>query len=241
MRAASLLVVLVAVKAAIAWDKQLGGGNWIVFALIWQDVAFALVFALVDRWLRRPALGWSAYTVLAVYATINVPIARAISSPLTWPMLRAADTTLWDSIAHYATIANLSLTACLLVIASGLPWVIARLRPRRPWIYLLTAAGLVAIGKFNSSRVDTLGLGRNVVVALVTTAFPRVGSEPHKGEWRACPFEPSPVDDLTHLRGAATGSNVLLVVLESRRRNTCASTGRKKTRCLTSLVWLTAA
>jgi hypothetical protein len=215
MRAVSLLVVLVLAKIAVVWGRPIDGGGWLPLALVWQDVAFALGFALLDRWLRRPAIGWVLYAVIAVYATINVPIARAISSPLTWPMLRAADGTLWDSIAHYATFTNLLLMFGLLLVACGIPWLVAFFRVKRPWRLLLVAAGVVAFGPFAVSRVDVLGLERNVVVALITTAFPRVASQQHDGDWRACPFEPNAIDDLSHLRGAAAGSNVLLVVLES--------------------------
>src|ERR1700688_3051057 len=98
MRAAALLIVFILAKTMAIWRIPVDGGCWVPLALIWQDVAFALCFALLDRWLRRPVIGWSLYVLAAAYATINVPITRAISSPLTWPMLRAVDLTLSDSI-----------------------------------------------------------------------------------------------------------------------------------------------
>lgn len=203
-------------KSAVCWGRSIDGGWWAPLALVWQDVAFALGFGLLDRLVNRPRIGWSLYALIALYVTVNVPIARALSSPLTWPMLRATDPTLGDSIAHYATWTNLLLIGWLLVATAVLPLIVRRFWPRRPSWLILIGFAVVAVGPFAACRVDTAGLDRNVLVALVTTALPRVAAQRHDGnDWRRSPFEPSPVDDLRELKSAASGSNVLLVVLES--------------------------
>lgn len=215
MRATALLALFIFAKIAVIWGRDLEASLCTPLALVWQDVTFAICFGLIDWWLRRPAVGWSLYVLIALYATLNVPIARATSSPLTWPMFRAADLTLRDSIAHYATRNNVMLVACLLLAAVCLPLLTSRLVVRWRRLLTLLGAGIVAVGPVAASRVDTAGLDRNVVAALITTAFPRVAPHPHQGDWRTCRFEPAAVDDFSRLRGVARGSNVLLVVLES--------------------------
>jgi arylsulfatase A-like enzyme len=166
--------------------------------------------------LNRPKLGWFLYALTVVYATVNVPITRAISSPLTWPMLRATDSALWDSIVLYCTATNLALIAGLLLAAVLLPMLLRRFHASGALVPTLIALAVVAIGRFASTRVDSAGLDRNVMAALVATAFPRVAAQQHESrDWRASPFEEPAVDDLSDLRGAAAGSNVLFVVLES--------------------------
>ncbi|HWB11359.1 MAG TPA: sulfatase [Pirellulales bacterium] len=216
MRAAALLGVLILAKAAVVWGRPFSGGGWWPIALVWQDVAFALGCALLDRLFRRPKAGWPIYGGIAVYATLNVPVMRAISSPLTWPMLRATDSALWDSIVLYCTATNLLLVAALLLTAGFLPILLSRIRLPKPLVPTLVALAVVVVGPFAARFVDSAGLDRNVVAALVTTAFPRVAARPHDvGDWRTSRFEQPQVDELSDLRGAAAGSNVLFVVLES--------------------------
>ena len=165
-----------------------------------------------------------AETAPVSYVAINVPIARVLSSPLTWPMIGAARGALSDSIRHHATPANLTLM--LLTIASGivLPLLIRRLQAQKqialsiPALFL--AAPLVVLGPFATARVETIGLDRNAILALVTTALPRLSARnTHveiKEDWRASPFGAgSNGDDMSRWRGAAAGRNVVLIVLES--------------------------
>ncbi|HEX7780553.1 MAG TPA: hypothetical protein VF424_14995, partial [Vicinamibacterales bacterium] len=116
-RAAGLLVVLIVAKILSVVGRDPAGGIWLLPALFWQDVAVAALFWAIDRLLRRSRLMWIPYGVIVAYAAVNVPIARALSSPLTVPMWRAARGPLLDSIAIYLTPVNLALI--LTVIAVG--------------------------------------------------------------------------------------------------------------------------
>jgi phosphoglycerol transferase MdoB-like AlkP superfamily enzyme len=159
---------------------------------------------------------------------INVPIARVVSTPLTWPMIGAAGGALSDSIRHHATPANLALMS--LTIASGivLPLLIRRLQAQKRMaliippltLTLLLALPFVLLGPLATPRVETIGMDRNAILALVTTALPRLSSRiadvEIKEDWRASPFGAGPKgDDLSSWWGAAAGRNVVLIVLES--------------------------
>src|SRR6185437_6276043 len=62
-----------------------------------------------------------------------------------------------------------------------------------------------------SARVDTRGMDRNIIAALIAPSVPRAGVEP------CGPFLPEglPVEDLSRYSGAARGLNVVMVSLES--------------------------
>ena len=247
MRAASLLGVLVGAKALTLAGSNMPWSIWTPIAFLWQDLAFVLCFGTLDWLLVRPpgkgraeavdAMGvrrdggggasrralrsgamWALYALAVLYVAINIPIARAVSSPLTWPMLRAADGELADSVAHYATAQNLSMLACVLTLAAALPFVFRRV-PRR---VLITAAAmslpLIALGPFAIQNLDTRGRHRNVLFTLAATAFPRVRAEWTRADWRASPLPPASASSSPSLgdyRGAAKGQNVVLVILES--------------------------
>src|SRR5947207_5667975 len=90
-RAASLLLVFVLAKAAMLAGHHVPLSWWSPVAYLWQDAIVVLAFAAVEFSLAgRRRIVWAAYTGLVLYAAINVPIARALSTPLTRPMLRAA-------------------------------------------------------------------------------------------------------------------------------------------------------
>jgi arylsulfatase A-like enzyme len=80
---------------------------------------------------------------------------------------------------------------------------------------VLAAVGCVVLGPLASTRVPTLGLHRNPLVALVTTALPRVRALDLAGDWRLGPFGAPRREDLSGLRGVAAGRNVVVVHLES--------------------------
>src|SRR5205085_1860746 len=139
---------------------------------VWQDVLAVLLFAALDFTLRQLRVkawaAWSLYWTLALYAALNIPVGRALSTPLTWPMLRAARGPLTDSFLVYATWQNAFLIALTLAAAAILP----RLRDLQPRRAMLAAALLVvAVGPLASARVDTRGLDRNVLAPLVTGVF----------------------------------------------------------------------
>src|SRR5207248_4133552 len=114
MRAACLLGVFVVAKACTLAGRPVPLSVWTPVAYLWQDLLAVLVFGVADYLLRRPRLGWAAYAGVTLYAAVNVPVARALSTPLTWPLLRAARGPLWDSLAVYATGTNAALGALVI-------------------------------------------------------------------------------------------------------------------------------
>jgi phosphoglycerol transferase MdoB-like AlkP superfamily enzyme len=139
-------------------------------------------------------------------------------------MIGAARGALSDSIRHHATPANLALMS--LTIASGIviPLLIRRLQAQKQIALIISALSLslplAALGPFATPRIETIGLDRNVILALVTTALPRlsvrVADDEIKEDWRASPFGAgSNGGDLSRWRGAAAGRDVVLIVLES--------------------------
>lgn len=215
MRPASLLCVLVLAKLCALIGRDVPASEWAPVAYLWQDVLVVIAFAVLDLLARRRAwIGWALYAAVAVYAAANVPVARVLGTPLTRPMLRAADAPLADSIAHHATAANLALPALVLVAAAALPRLLRRTRPRHVLAGVAAAVPVVALGPFATTRVETLGAHRNAVVALVVSQFPRVGAggdadpSPDRGD-------PTPPAGLARYRGAAADRNVVLVLLES--------------------------
>jgi glucan phosphoethanolaminetransferase (alkaline phosphatase superfamily) len=215
LRALALLAVLVSAKAIMLAGHAIPLSAWSPFAYFWQDVCVALVFLAIDRALNRSALGWAGYAVVAAYVALNVPIARVLSTPLTWTMMRAARGPLAGAVQHYVTPANLLALAAPLVLATALPLLLRRRPVRiRRWA---VAAGVafVAAGMIAGARVSTLGLHRNAVGTLVATSLPRVTPVAAEADWRASPFPQPAGTDLTALRGALRGRNVVLVVLES--------------------------
>jgi hypothetical protein len=220
MRAAGLFAVFALGKVIVLWGRELPLSPWTPIAFLWQDLAFVLAFAAFERLSRRATLSWTAYAALVAYAALNVPLARAISSPLTWPMLRAAGSTLADSILHYLTWQNLAAVAAMAATAVAVPRALRSVNARAWRCIALAAVPLAALGPLATARVETLGLERNVVAALALTAFGRIAPlsgdiRGNAGEWRASPFGTERADDLSSLHGVAAGRNVLLVVLES--------------------------
>jgi len=224
--------VLIIAKLAMLAGRPIQLSVWAPLAYFWQDLLVALAFALLDSLLIKlrtsEVPGWILYGTAVAYVAINVPVARVLSSPLTWPMLGATRSALSDSIKHHATAANLSLM--FLVLASGvaLPLFLRQAPLRFRWQsrsapgitgVILAALILAALGPLATSRVDTVGMGRNAITSLATTALPRItarAADEAAADWRASPLgNNSPAEDLSHLRGAASGRNVILILLES--------------------------
>ncbi|HWP44223.1 MAG TPA: sulfatase [Blastocatellia bacterium] len=221
MRPLALLGVFIIAKLVILAGRPIQYSIWTPVAYFWQDVLVALVFWSLDVAIRRPWLGWALYGAAVFYTAVNVPIARVLSSPLTWPMIGAAGGALSDSIAHHATPANLASMSLVLAAGAALPISLRRARLQRsPTALIICALLFVAAGPIATSRVETIGLGRNAIVALARTALPRLaarspGSDTER-DWRASPFHTGAGShELDHLRGAASGRNVVLIVLES--------------------------
>jgi arylsulfatase A-like enzyme len=187
-------------------------------AYFWQDALVALLFAAVELSLRNSRVGRTLcialYWMLVIYAVINVPVGRAVATPLTWAMLRAARGPLADSMLTYVTWTNGALISIMMAAAAIFPrW----LRPARRASTVLVAFALLAIvvGPLATARADTLGLHRTAVVALFEV--PRSAAATHRNgaPWTRSPFPTSPAENLTQFRGAAKGRNVILVSLES--------------------------
>lgn len=207
--------MLVCAKVLTLVGHDIPVSAWTPVAYLWQDVFVVAFFLVVDRGLRRPALGWCLYAILVVYAAINVPIARVLSTPLTWPMLRAARGPLADAVLHYLTSTNLLALLAPVIVGAALPLLLSRrMCAVRPWA-LVSAVAIVVAGPFAVSRVDTHGLHRNAFGAMVATSLPRVEPAAGAADWRASPFNPPKGEDLSALRGSMSGRNVILVILES--------------------------
>jgi hypothetical protein len=220
LRAISLFGVLILAHLLILPGRHLPLSAWTPIALIWQDVLVALVFAALDVLLKRSRALWVLYGALVVYAAINVPVARVLSSPLTLPMLRAARGPLRDSIAYYFT--PLYLVEIALVLFAGVlfPLLLGRIRVRRTSLLALVGIVIVVAGPLALSKVETEGLQRNAVGALIPLRLPNFGSGAAGGDWRTSPFPAaaSASNDgspLPQYRGAAAGRNVVLILLES--------------------------
>jgi len=220
MRSASLLLVFVLAKAAMIWGYAAPVTGWWPLAYVWQDAMAALAFAAFDIALQKigaPAwIAWLVYSAAAIYAAINIPVGRVVSTPLTRPMLRAARGPLADSILLYATATNLLLILLVLAAAAGLPWLLQRL-PRQlgRWALACTIAAIL-LGPLASSRVDARGMDRNVITALIGNRLPRATPRSGPIDWRESPFQTrSAADDLSRFSGSARGLNVVMVSLES--------------------------
>jgi arylsulfatase A-like enzyme len=215
MRATCLLALLIIAKVLELAGRDVPLSVWTPLAFLWQDLLFVLAFAAVDGMVRRPKLGWCAYGLAAFYVALNVPIARALSTPLTWPLLRAARGPLTDSILYYVTAANVACFVGMSAAAVALPFLVRRIG-RRWWLATVAACVVLApFGPLAASRVETGGLHRNVFVALVQTALPRVAAVEQDADWRASPFGSPESDDLRRFRGLAAGRHVVVIHLES--------------------------
>ena len=212
---ASLLIVFSVAKLAMIAGREMPGSVWTPIALLWHDAALVLAFAGFERLFRqRRRTVRSLYATLVVYAAVNVPVSRDLSTPLTWPMIGAAGWPLADSIKGNATWASGALVAGIVALGVVVP---PALRPGAiPVRWTVTAvAALTTLGPFAAGRVDTRGLERSAWSAIVTTAFPYVVPRPATGQWRASRTSTRTEDTLSTLAGSAAGRNIVLVSLES--------------------------
>jgi hypothetical protein len=220
MKSVSLLTVLLLAKALVLVGRPMTWCWWLPVAYIWQDVLVVLLFAVLEAATRsRTWIGWTLYCLLLPYVALNVGIARVLSTPLTWMMLRATSGTLADSIRHYLTWANLLLMTVIVLAGIVIPMALRHLDTKR-WRrsvlgVLVIGVAIVVLGPYASSRVASFGLHRNAVVALAVTALPRVDAAEYVGQWRVSPFGSVEAADLLRYRGAAHGRNVVIIHLES--------------------------
>ena len=228
MKALSLLIVLIVAKVAMLAGRPIKFSAWMPVAYFWQDVLVAISFGFLERLSDRFRVGrvacWLIYAGLVVFIAINVPVARVLSSPLTWQMLGATRGALSDSIKHHATGGNLLLMLLVIAVGCSIPLFyrsVSLIQWRNRSLFQISAVVLAAILGFGppaTSRVDTVGMGRNAVTALATTVLPRINANTASvttADWRR-PIEQETRDQvLLRLRGAAAGRNIVLVLLES--------------------------
>src|SRR5262245_56773113 len=146
VRAASLIVVLVTAKALALAGRDLPDSWWTVPAYLWHDVAVGAAFWIVDAILRRPRWMWAPYAVISAYGALNVAVTRALSSPLTVPMWRAAGGPLMDSIVHYLTPVNVAAMVAVLAASVAAPSVLRRAPAGLRNPTALLALAILAIG-----------------------------------------------------------------------------------------------
>jgi hypothetical protein len=203
--------VFLLAKLAVVWGHAPVTG-WSLVAYSWQDVFVALAFAAVD--MALPRIGGWLYRVLSIYAAINIPVGRALATPLTWPMLRAARGPLADSMLVYATVTNTLLVLLVLGVAGVLPRLLRRVPLRLAgW----AAVPVVLLGPMASVRVDTHGMDRNVIGALIPSAGMSRGrpSDRPRGYPGTSARATGESEDLSRFAGIAKGRNVVMVSLES--------------------------
>lgn len=220
MKAACLVGVLVLAKVLVLAAVGQPWSPWAPLAYFWQDAAFVLGFAVVELMLQRlPWAAWGLYAMGVVYTAVNVPVACTLATPLTWPMLHAASGTLAESVAHHVTPVNILRVAVVFGAGAALPLALrrhwGRLSPRWRIVAPLLLLGLALPGPWAARQVQTLGLHRNAVVALVATALPRVTPADADADWAASPYGSPQAESLTRYRGRAAGRNVVIVHLES--------------------------
>ena len=217
MRALSLLGVLVLARTMTLPGHDLPLSAWAPFVFVWQDVLVALVFLAIDALLRRSVLGWLLYGAAVFYVAVNVPVARVLGTPMTWNMMRATRGPLEDSIRHHFTVSHVSSLFVVLVAGALLPLLLARqsVKPASP--VLAVALIVVTIGAQAGSRIDTRGLHRNAFGALFGASVVHPGrvTNDQASFGEDASTTPNSFEDLGHLRGAANGRNVVLIVLES--------------------------
>jgi hypothetical protein len=187
MSAGLLLVLLLAKAAMLGFPAATPLTAWSFEAYVWQDVLVALAFAAFQAGLKKigatPRIASAVYWPLVIYAAINIPVERELSTPLTWPMLRAARGPLADSMLIYVTATNTALVLTALAIAAGLPLLMRRVPRRWARMAAVCAIPVVLLGPIARSRVDTLGMDRNAITALIGTELPRVSANTRRGSF----------------------------------------------------------
>ena len=226
--AARLLLVLLAAKLLLLWGRPVPVSAWTPVALLWQDVLIVLLVYAFERSVKRIWPVMLVYTAIVLVIAANIPVMRVLSSPITTPMLRAARGAMSDSFRYHATAGNIAGFGAVLVLAGAL--LVGCFRRARTGsiggvagvgrsgrVGILVGCMLVLAGPFASRKVDLGGLDRNPLMALLRTSVPRVHAQAADDDWRASPKASAAAaeSDLSHLRGAAEGNNVLLIVLES--------------------------
>jgi arylsulfatase A-like enzyme len=209
--------VFVVAKLIVLAAQDIAWSPWTGAAFFWQDTLVAAVIGVVEALARRrPSVVRAAYAASVLYVAANVPLTLVLSTPLTWRMALAARGALSDSIEHHLTWANAFAFGVVVLAGIVLPWLLTvlRLSILGPFASCAGATFLV-LGPFASTRAETSGLHRNALVALVTSALPRVIASAHEQDWPVSPFDRASSQDFSHLQGTAAGRNAVVIALES--------------------------
>ena len=210
-------------------------GLFSIPVLLAEDLVVAGLWTVVDTLVSRTLRGrgewmqWLLYTIAAIYVASNVPVMRMFGTPLTFPILHAADAALADSLAVYVTIGNVVGVGTVLVTALLLPFLTARLhRPRffpTGLVFWSLAVAVVGLGFVARPWVMLRGLSRNALSAIIYTTLLQRDSHGAASAIEVPPLptlhhEPAEITsahrpDLSSLLGAAKDRDVLWVVLES--------------------------
>jgi phosphoglycerol transferase MdoB-like AlkP superfamily enzyme len=220
MKASALFGVLLVAKVVVLMGHDIDVSPWTPIAYIWQDCLVALTFAAIELAVRREWIVTALYSFAVAYTAANVAVARVLSSPLTLTMMKAAGSALSDSIRHHATATNLGVVMVVLVAGAILPrFMSSRPTPRGLGWCAAVFSVVIVLGPTATARVETIGLHRNAIMAMVASSWPRSSANAAavaRRDLRERPFEhESRVAGLEHLKGAARGRNVVLVLLES--------------------------
>jgi arylsulfatase A-like enzyme len=190
----SLFLVAMGARVSLAVLHALDNGwallatPWFLLTFLVEDVELAFAFAALAAGLDQ--IGRSApsqarrcdrvtlalFMALTFWIVLNIPVARFFSTPLTYSLLHATGSALEDSIAGYLSVSNVGLPILIWIGGRTFAFQIRPLlRPSRRWVYGSTAALIVVLAcyPFASRRVDTLGLHRNAVFALLETTLAR--------------------------------------------------------------------
>jgi len=201
MRTAGLLAVFVVAKAIMLAGHHILFTWWSPLAYLWQDAAVVLLFAAIEYCARSHyRIAWIAYATAALYVAANIPVARVLSTPLTWPMLNAAGGPLADSIRYYVTWQNALLFGAAVAVAALAPLALRRAPPAPVLAALVLCVGL---GPVAAAHVDTRGFDRNAWTALIP-----VGQFSSAGDLAAGPLNGGKTAGATRSEAGATRSEV---------------------------------
>src|SRR5439155_21997310 len=158
------------------------------------------------------------YGLAVAYVALNAGLVRVLSSPLTLTMIRGAGGRLADSIQDSVTPSNAGAMALVVAAGVALPAALLRWRPGRGLVaaWIGVSLILIACGPYAISQVDTGGRYRNAFGGLWPVRVTSPGNSGHEN-WRKSPFPVAAgsAGDLVSYRGAASGRNVVMILLES--------------------------
>jgi glucan phosphoethanolaminetransferase (alkaline phosphatase superfamily) len=187
-----------------------------VLVLLWQDLLITLLLFAVSRVSNRVA--WCFYILLLFEFAISMPLLKLMATPLTAPLLRAAQGTLADSISHHLDIENWLMIVGTMAVGGLIPVILRRVRWQPARIHLASAVIIIVVGQHLTPRSSLQGLHRNAAIALMSSFNDR---QAHA----VTPMAKVQSGQPPELHGTARGLNVLMIALESTGVRALASYG----------------